>query len=164
MLEEHVVNPVTYPPMTWGQSLEWLLAHGYDTVIYPTEMVARCVMPQSACSTQEVLNYHRDHGAEDANLLLEDLTVAPGEARQDLGDLQGRESTQEPDLYVIETGTNGLYRQVAWVYESTVPMEEWHEFQQGAEWYRQPGDEEPAEHPWSHWPHVLLGVRREGPG
>jgi hypothetical protein len=143
--------------MTWFQSLGWLLAHGYGTLIYPTEMVAGCVMSQSARSTLALLTEYRNLHAEaggSSGPPLQDPTVAP--------DLHGGLGVEE--LYVIETGLNALEREVAWVYESTVPMEEWHEFQQGAEWYRQPGDEEPAEHPWSHWPHCALGVRRGEPG
>ena len=158
MLEEHTVNSVTYPAMTWAQSLEWLLAHGFDTVVWPTMMSGGCVDSQSARSTLALLDEHLNLDANPEGVLglLDGSSVGP--------DLHGGVGIEGPELYVIETGLNALEREVAWVYESTVPMEEWHEFQQGAEWYRQPGDEEPAEHPWSHWPHCALGVRRGEPG
>jgi len=150
MLEEHVVNPVTYPPMTWDQSLEWLLAHGYDTAIYPTMMSGGCVDPQSVRSTLALLAEHRRLYGE-----------AGGPSRPPL---DGHGGLGVEERYVIETGLNGHEREVAWVYESTVPMDEWHELHTGSEYYLEPGAEEPAEYPWSHWPHILLGVRREEPG
>jgi len=161
MLEEHRVNAVTYPAMTWAQSLEWLLAHGFDTVVWPTMMSGGCVDSQSARSTLALLTEQRNLDAEAggfSDLLLDDPTVAP--------DLRGGVSVEGPvsALYVIETGINFYERAVAWVYESTVPMEVWHELQTGSEYFLEPGAEEPDEYPWSHWPHVLLGVRREEPG
>jgi hypothetical protein len=150
MLEEHLVNPVTYPAMTWAQSLEWLLARGYDMVLFPTMMSGGCVSPQSGRSTFALLTDQRNLDAE--------AVGAAGVPRD------GHGGVGVEELYVIETGLNGHEREVAWVYESDVPMEEWHQMHTGAEYWLEPGAEEPGEYPWSHWPHTALGVRRGEPG
>jgi hypothetical protein len=133
MVEDYEPYPATFPPMTWVKVLEWLLAHAFPILVFPTEMVGGCVIPPRVRSTAELLVEKRRH-------------------------------CEDEGTYTIETGINGHGEEVAWVYDSGVPMEEWHEYQSGCE--LEAGDEEPDRNPWSHWPHCALGVRdrteREG--
>jgi hypothetical protein len=158
---------VTHPPMTWLQVLEWLLAHGYEVLAFPTEMVGGCVISQRVRSVQELLEYHRNRGVEGDARPDDDPAVICGNGGGEEGvrrTVPG--STYEPDLglYVVESGTNGHGKEVAWVYDSNIPMEDWHTVYSGVEFDLKPGAEEPDEYEWSHWAHCALGMGSEGFG
>ena len=131
MVDDHDTNPVTYPAMAWSDTLEWLLAQGFEAVVFPTTMIAHCIAAEKVRSAKALLEHYRNAPDED----------------------------HAAGLHVVEVGPNWLGEEVAWVYASDVPMAEWHVCQRGSGWYCLPGDTVPKEYPWAHWPHCAQGRR-----
>jgi hypothetical protein len=86
--------------------------------------------------------------ASESAELIEDMVTEPGE--------------RDPKCLIVEVGINACDREVAWVYPADTPMEEWHRYQRGCTFYREPWsdpDAPPDELPYAFWPHIALCVR-----